>query len=831
MMMTYVKLSILMMAVFVGLLSVHPAVCDEPQGYLKEEVLRSGTEEIVFACRQINPSDGHWYANFGYYSYDVDKKAYRARGRLCKLDLRTGEVTVLLDAPDGTVRDPQVHYDGGKVLFSYRKPGSEYFNLYEIDADGADLRQLTDGPYDDLEPTYVPDGGIVFCSTRCNRWVPCWMLQVAMMYRCDGDGGNIRQISSNIEQENTPWPLPDGRVIYQRWEYVDRSRVGFHHLWTMNPDGTGQMVYYGNMYPHTLMIDAKPIPGSDNKVVAVFAPGHGKKEHEGVITIVTPKTGPDDLASARSVSDEKTFYRDPYPLSEDCFLVARGSRILAMDGDGNTEELYSLPKELEEDGVQCHEPRPLLARRRERVIPERVDLASDTGRLFLADVYNGRHMQGVERGDIKKLLVLETLPKPVNFSGQQPPLSFGGTFQLERILGTVDVEPDGSAYFEAPANRSLLFVAMDERDMSVKRMQSFTTLMPGETTSCVGCHEHRTKAPLNGYDGTAQAGQRPPQQIKPVEGIPDVFDFPRDIQPILDRHCLKCHDYDKRKGNVILSGDYGPIFSHSYYTLTWLREFADGRDMLGGNMPPRSLGAGASPLMRKLGMPGKKRHHRVHTTAHERDMVRYWIESGAPYAGTYAALGCGMIGNFPGPLDTTDRNWPSSVDAAKALKRRCIGCHDETLPLPLYLSDNHGLKPSHLDLDSPKARFSRHRLFNLTRPELSLVLLAPLDKKAGGYGICKPRPEAGIMKRRLSVFADTDDPDYQKLLALCRDGKEHLARIGRFDQEGFRASLPYVRELKRYGILAQDLPADADFDTYAADRAYWRSLWWQPRTR
>ena len=107
--------------------------------------------------------------------------------------------------------------------------------------------------------------------------------------------------------------------------------------------------------------------------------------------------------------------------------------------------------------------------------------------------------------------MLETLPKPVNDSGKMPPMSFGGTYTLERVLGTVPVEPDGSAYLEVPALRSLFFVALDEHDNSVKRMQSFLTVMPGETTSCVGCHEQRT----------ADAAQRRPQpRCWPCAGRP-----------------------------------------------------------------------------------------------------------------------------------------------------------------------------------------------------------------------------------------------------------------------------------------------------------------------
>ncbi|MCH7557046.1 MAG: PD40 domain-containing protein, partial [Planctomycetes bacterium] len=226
-----------------------------------------GVEEIIFVSRQPGVG-GHWYENFGYYALDESEKAYGAKGRLCRLNLGSGALTVLLDDPEGSIRDPQVHYNGDKILFSYRPGGTDYFHLYEINIDGAGLKQLTSGPYDDIEPTYLPNGKIMFCSTRGDRWVPCWYTQVAILYICDGNGANIQPVSANIEHDNTPWPLPDGRVIYERWEYVDRSRVAFHHLWTANPDGTGQMIYYGNLHPGILMIDAKPIPGSYNEVVA-----------------------------------------------------------------------------------------------------------------------------------------------------------------------------------------------------------------------------------------------------------------------------------------------------------------------------------------------------------------------------------------------------------------------------------------------------------------------------------------------------------------------------------------------------------------------------------
>jgi len=237
---------------------------------------------------------------------------------------------------------------------------------------------------------------------------------------------------------------------------------------------------------------------------------------------------------------------------------------------------------------------------------------------------------------------LETLPKPINYSGKMPPISYGGTYTLERVLGTVPVEPDGSAFMELPALRPLFFVALDKNNNSVKRMHSFLTVMPGETTSCIGCHEQRTQTPSNLMSFAAAALKRPAHKITPIEGIPDVFDFPRDIQPILDRHCIKCHDYDQRAGQIILTGDHGPIYSHSYFTLTALQYVSDGRDRMRTNMPPKTVGTSASKLMKLI----DGSHFDAKLSVLEQDYIRYWIESAASYPGTYAALGTGMIGGF-----------------------------------------------------------------------------------------------------------------------------------------------------------------------------------------
>jgi len=782
--------------------------------------------DIVFACRQQG-HDGHWYANFGYYAEGQQRKAFRARGRLCRLNIATGKIMTLLNDPQGTVRDPQVHYNGQTIVFSYRKGGSDYFHLYEIDANGQGLRQLTDGPYNDIEPSYVADGGIVFCSDRCKRWVNCWLTKVAVMHRCDANGENIQALSSNNEHENTPWPLPDGRILYQRWEYVDRSQVHYHHLWTMNPDGTEQTNFYGNMHPGIVMIDAKPIPNTD-KVVAVFSPGHGQREHAGTITILNVKEGPDAKTSTafQEISRGKKNWRDPYPVSSKYFLVARDTRVELLNDQGETWLLHELDPALAKAGVMAHEPRLLRPRPRERLIPTRVSPTEATGKLVLSNIYRGRRMENVQAGQIKKLLVLESLPMPIHYTGGMDPISYGGTFTLERVVGTIPVEPDGSAYMELPALRSFFFVALDENDDSVKRMQSFLTVMPGETTSCVGCHENRTEAPANRDTSTLLALERAPSQIEPIPGIPQVFDFPRDIQPILDRHCLACHDVDKRRGDVLLTGDRGPMFSHSYYTLTWRKQFVDGRNDPISNRPPRSIGAVASPLMKKL----QGDHHDVKLSAQEIKMVRFWIESGAAYPGTYAALGSGMIGGYyENRQDTPDHAWPAARQARQAIQRRCASCHSGPRVLPLTLSDERQVSFWRPDPNDPRLRMSRHAVFNLTRPDKSLMLLAPLAQEAGGYGLCTASESPTTDEQGAPVFASTQDPDYQRILALCAKGKAHLEQIKRFDMPGFVPPEAYVREMKNYGVMPKTLSISAAIDPYETDEKYWQSLWYRPQ--
>ena len=749
---------------------------------------KHGVDEIIFAVRQVD-GDGHWYANFSYWSNNPKRKLYHEGGRLCRINLKTGKVTCLINDPKGGVRDPHMHYDGKKILVSYRKGGQPYYHLYEINIDGTGLKQITKGKFDDIEPVYLPDGDIIFCSSRANRFVQCYYVRVATVHRCKADGSEIRALSCNIEQDNTPWILPDGRILHQRWEYIDRSQVQFHHLWTMNPDGTNQMVYYGNMHGGVVMIDAKPIPGTE-KVIVSFSPGHGRKEHAGFVTIVDPRNGPDDRKMARRINRDGAL-RDPYPLSEDCYLAARDTDIRVIDSQGGSHMLYELPKEWVVGPMKIHEPRPLRPRKRERIIPSRVNPAVPTGMVMLQDVYIGRRMEGVKRGDIKKLLVVEALPKPVNFSGGMEPLTMGGSFTMERVLGTVPVEADGSANFELPALRSIFFVALDENDLSVKRMQSFMTVQPGERLSCVGCHEQRGKTAPPGRRSKAML--RLPDKVKPIAGVPDIYDFPRDIQPALDKYCVPCHGPTKTTkggpyaGKVLLDGGRGPMYSHSYWTITSKRLVSDGRNG-GGNRAPRTIGSSASKLMKLI----DGSHYKVKVSAREKTMIRLWIESAATYPGTYAALGTGMV--------------RGTGDIPKEAVTRCGKCHKG-------------------------GRFNSSIAFNLSDPEKSLVLTMPLSPSAGGNGMVRKVKKNGKMvDERVVIFKDTKDPGYQAILAAVRRDKARLDKIKRFDMPDFRPNIHYLREMKVYGILPADFDTAKDpANPYELDRKYWKSLWYHPK--
>jgi hypothetical protein len=303
---------------------------------------------------------------------------------------------------------------------------------------------------------------------------------------------------------------------------------------------------------------------------------------------------------------------------------------------------------------------------------------------------------------------------------------------------------------------------------------------------------------------------RGPSQITPVPDVPFMIDFPRHVQPIFDAHCVTCHNPDTPEGRVLLNGDHASVYSVSYYTLTSLGLVSDGRNRQ-GNTAPRAVGDSASRLMTLL----DGTHYGATPSRAEIEMIRNWIHVGAPYPGTAAALGTGMV-----RPDNLPRGYRAALKRAQAAhQRRCAECHRGLPMLEKYSisgPNNDGFRNTHL-------------AYNLTRPEKSPMLLAPLARTAGGWGMQKRTASGKPAGKLVEVFQDADDPDYHAILNYIEMGRRCLEQNKRWDMPGFKPHPFYVREMKRYGILPETFdPASHDVDVFEIDRRYWESTWYYP---
>ena len=221
--------------------------------------------------------------------------------------------------------------------------------MYELNIDGSGLRQITAGLYDDISPAYLPDGKILFCTTRANSYVRCGpYIESTVLARCDADGRNIYLLSAGNEPDYTPTLLADGRVLYTRWEYTDKEQIRVQSLWTVNPDGTGVSVYWGNQsYRPDVLFEARPIPGDHrvmfsgvghhdvfNGSIGIIDRNRGLNYPDG-ITKVTPDVpwgevgdGPIERREDAAYDPAGHFasYRCPYPLRTSCSWLRRGAR-------------------------------------------------------------------------------------------------------------------------------------------------------------------------------------------------------------------------------------------------------------------------------------------------------------------------------------------------------------------------------------------------------------------------------------------------------------------------------------------------------------------------
>jgi formylglycine-generating enzyme required for sulfatase activity len=456
------------------------------------------------------------------------------------------------------VGEMDLHFDAEKLLFTM--PKGPTWQIFEIKTDGTALRQVSRGEHpdvDNFDACYLPDGRVVFASTASYTAVPCWhgVERACNIYLMDADGGNVRQLCFDQDLDLHPAVLPTGQVIFSRWDYTGPMHIYLRPLMVMNPDGTGQRAVYGsNSYWPNALYFPRGIPDAPGKLIAIIAGYHGvprmgelglfdttKGWHEaaGVVQRIPGRGKPVRTVIRDNLVDKSwPKFLHPYPLSEKYLLVASQPDnkspwgIYLVDVFDNMLPIIVQPK------FDFFEPIPLAKTQRPPVIPDRVDLQRDDAVVYIDDVYAGPGLAGVPRGAVKKLRVLAY---HFGYPGMAGPdnVGCGGPWEVMRILGTVDVQQDGSAMFTVPANTPLSVQPLDKEGKAVQLMRSWFTAMPGETVSCVGCHEQPKNIPMLRQ---RLAATRPAQSIQPWYGPPRGLDFERDVQPVLDEYCAGCHD-------------------------------------------------------------------------------------------------------------------------------------------------------------------------------------------------------------------------------------------------------------------------------------------------
>ncbi|MFO7936143.1 MAG: hypothetical protein R6V06_00840 [Kiritimatiellia bacterium] len=713
---------------------------------------------IIFTTRDQYADDQHNTATV-FQAGEINADRYKTRGALKSLDVRSGEVSVLYDpGADATVRDPEIDYDGGRIVFSMRKNQQDNYHIYTINCDGTGLKQLTAASCaSDIDPVWLPDSDIVFSSTREPKYGMSERRIMCNLFRMESDGANIHQIGGCSLFEGHPSLLPDGRILYDRWEHVDRNHCDAQGLWVCNQDGTGHAVYYGNntAIPDGVF-DARGT-GEGNKVIAVMGAFRGVPA--GALGIIDRGIGvngiepvlhtwPSVFMSRISVTEQnpdssgemKIKYEDPWPLDDEHFLCSRTlvggdeMAIYYIDLHGNEIPVHSEPP-------GCYDPMPLAPRQTppSRISRRNFSRPEGTGSFYVQNVYNGTHMKNVRKGSIKYLRIVETPEKRFRSGGSwggqgpQAPAMNWHSLENKRILGTVPVEEDGSAYFEVPANTFLYFQALDKYRVMVQSMRSGIFVQPGETYGCVGCHESRVaEKPQSGARPAAL--KRPPEKLKGWHGHPRRFSFQREVQPILDKHCVECHDYGRKAGDALnLSGDRDVVFCTSYVDL-WV---TGALSCIGGGpaaiQQAGSWGSSRSPLIEKI----FQGHAGVELPEKELEKITAWVDLNAPY---YPFYEYSSYGDNPGgrcPLTDAEIERICKLTG----KKICF---------------------SH----SP----SQRSVISFERPELSRILKNMDDTSAG----------------------------YAEVVALIRLGSARLKSSPRADMPGFQPVSSFIAVQERY---------------------------------
>ncbi|MEI6646939.1 MAG: hypothetical protein WCP12_12970, partial [bacterium] len=712
---------------------------------------------ILFVERPQYPNDHHNTETM-FQRGEINEQRYPGLwGQLKVLDPKTGKTRVLLNPGEGaTVRDPEVSFDGKRILFSMRKGFDDDYHIYRMNVDGTGLKQLTAMPgVTDIDPTWLPDGDIIFSATRDPKYCMCNRHIMCNLYRMEADGANIHQIGKSTLFEGHASVMPDGRILYDRWEYVDRNVGDAQGLWVCNADGTGHAIYWGNNTTSPgAKIDAHAL-SRNNQVIAVLASCHDRpwgalglidraKGVDGPEPVL--RTWPADFTNRihtagqdyDSASGIRRKYEDPYPLDDGHFLCAHQTEAYAvgiyyLDLHGNEVLVHA-------EAPGCFDPQPIRPRAVPPIQPQRRNFEGirAPGYFYLQNVYIGTHMAGVKPGSIKSLRIVES-PEKRNWSqqgwggqGDQGPAMNWHNFENKRILGTVPVESDGSAYFEVPGNTYVFFQALDENGMMVQSMRSGAYVQPGETYGCVGCHENRV-GDIPSATAKPKAMLREPDKMNGWHGPARLFSFQKEVQPVFDRYCVRCHDYGKKAGEKLnLSGDRDLVFCTSYVDL-----WSQGAITCVGAGPAEiqqafSWGSHPSKLIKKI----REGHSDVKLSTEEKDRLITWVDINGPY---YPYYECAY------PTNKAGRS-PLTMNEMKKLSKAT------------------GITPDYGFQKKPRAWVS------FARPEVSRIL-DPIRTNA-------------------TVFAEA--------VAVIRGGAEQLARIPRADMDGFVACEKDQEREKRY---------------------------------
>lgn len=567
------------------------------------------------------------------------------------------------------VGDVDLHFDGDRMLFSM--PGANgRWQVFELKAGFAgaanpgELRQLPlieQPDVDNYDACYLPDGNILFTSTAPFVGVPCvtGSSHVSNLYVLDTKG-TIRRLTFEQDHDWCPTVLNTGRVLYLRWEYSDIPHYVSRILFHMNPDGTEQMEYYGsNSYWPNAMFYARPVPNQQTKFVAIvgghhdvprmgelvlFDSGKGRHEASGVVQRIPgygKKVEPVILDGLVGGSWPKFLH--PWPLSDKYFIVSAKPTPQSLWGLYLVDVFDNRLLLHEEPGYALLEPIPFCKRPTPPVIPEKVQPGRKDAVVYMADVYTGRGLKGVPRGTVKKLRLFTYQFAYHGMGGQVNRVGLDGPWDIKRIMGTVPVEPDGSAYFRVPANTPISLQPLDAEGKALQLMRSWMTAMPGEVLSCVGCHDHQNTAPP---DRNTMAAKSAPAEITPWYGPARGFSFKREVQPVLNHYCIGCHNGQQHSEGQSLPDfrslaevhpkardagyNNGTKFTPSYLAL---RSFVRTPTMESDIhlLTPCDFHADTTRLIRLL----KKGHQGVELDPEAWDRLVTWIDLNTPAHGTW----------------------------------------------------------------------------------------------------------------------------------------------------------------------------------------------------